>query len=93
VRYDLAPLDASVAAVPPIRFAFFDTTPPAGYRTIETEPIALSVRPVRRAPDPDPAPQPAAPETATSSRWPLALALGLGVLAWLALRRRRAPRA
>src|SRR5262249_33102491 len=37
--YELVPTDATVAAVPPIRFAFFERTPPAGYRTVSTAPI------------------------------------------------------
>jgi hypothetical protein len=45
IIYDLMPLDTSVDAVPPIRFAFFDTASPARYRMIETEPIPLAVRP------------------------------------------------
>jgi hypothetical protein len=44
VMHDLVARDASVRAVPPVQFAFFDTTPPAGYRTIETEPIPIVVR-------------------------------------------------
>lgn len=45
IIFDLMPLNTSVDAVPPIRFAFFDTVSPARYRMIETEPIPLAVRP------------------------------------------------
>jgi len=43
--YDLAPVDERVERVPPIAFSFFDPNEPAGYRTVETEPIPLVVRP------------------------------------------------
>ncbi|MHC4079570.1 MAG: hypothetical protein ACYST0_14150, partial [Planctomycetota bacterium] len=46
VTYDLAPLSMAVKAVPPIRFAFFDPTPPAGYRTVQTRRIPLTVGPL-----------------------------------------------
>lgn len=59
VLYDLAP-EAGVASVPPIRFTCFDTTPPAGYRTIETPPIPLTVHGPASRP-------PASPASGTSS--------------------------
>jgi hypothetical protein len=46
VTWDMAPLNATIKEVPPIVFAFFDPTPPAGYRTEETQPIPLRVRPL-----------------------------------------------
>ena len=58
VTFDLAPRDASVRAVPAIRFAYFDTTPPAGYRTLESRPIPIVVHsatarvPAAGAPEP-----------------------------------------
>jgi hypothetical protein len=44
IRYDLAPTSARVSEIPPIAFAYFDTQPPASYRTVRTEPIPLVVR-------------------------------------------------
>jgi hypothetical protein len=89
-RYDLVPLDESVTAVPPIRFAFFDVTPPAGYRTIQTEPIALRVRAAAAPPADALPPDPSAPPS-----WPSLLAVGgvavaLTLVLALALRKRRA---
>lgn len=48
ITYDVTPLSASVVEVPPIRFAFFDPAPAAGYRTVTTQPIPLRVRPNAR---------------------------------------------
>lgn len=44
--YEIAPLREVIRAVPSIQFAFFDPSPPAGYRVLQTEPIAISVRPL-----------------------------------------------
>jgi hypothetical protein len=44
VTFDLAPLTEEVQEVPPIGFAYFDTNPPARYRTIKTRSIPLKVR-------------------------------------------------
>jgi hypothetical protein len=75
-RYDLVPLDARVTYVPSIRFAFFDVTPPAGYRTIETQPIALVVHPAE-APSATPPPNSATPTaSARPFAWIAALVLG-----------------
>ncbi|HUR28324.1 MAG TPA: hypothetical protein VM509_09055, partial [Planctomycetota bacterium] len=41
---DLAPLDARVTRIPEVAFSFFDTTPPASYRTLRTAPIPVVVR-------------------------------------------------
>lgn len=84
VRYDLVPADAGVRTLPPVRFVFFDPTPPAGYRTLASEPIALQVRPAARsAPDAPSAPS-ARDGTADSGKWALAL-IGLAGLVLLAL--------
>jgi BatD DUF11 like domain len=45
ITYDLMPLSADVVEVPPIPFAFFDPTPPAGYHGIRTPAIPITVRP------------------------------------------------
>lgn len=57
-RYDLIPRVEGALEIPPVRFAFFDTTPPAGYRTLATEPIPLVVR------------APAAPQRTTEPELP-----------------------
>jgi hypothetical protein len=46
VTYDMAPLSLAVKEVPPIRFAFFDPAARPGYRTVETAPLPLTVRPL-----------------------------------------------
>ena len=59
IRYDIAPLDATIDAIPPIAFSSFDPHEPAAYRTVRTEPIPIRVRPApgsgkpTRAPAPD----------------------------------------
>ncbi len=45
VVYDLAPLGVDVKEAPGIAFPCFDTSPPAGYRVLQTEPIPLEVLP------------------------------------------------
>jgi hypothetical protein len=44
VTYDLVASDETVREVPALEFAFFDPAPPAGYRTVRTEPIPIRVR-------------------------------------------------
>ncbi|MDJ0974968.1 MAG: BatD family protein [Planctomycetota bacterium] len=44
IQYELAPLAADVQGVPAIELAYFDPTPPAGYRVATTQPIPLAVR-------------------------------------------------
>jgi hypothetical protein len=51
VRYDLVPDGPAVRAIPPVRFAYFDTTPPAGYRVLASEPIPITVRGSRVEPE------------------------------------------
>ncbi len=43
VIVDLAALDADVTEIPALPFPFFDPEPPAGYRVVATQPIALDV--------------------------------------------------
>ncbi len=75
--YDIAALSPDVDAVPPVPFAFFDPSPPAGYRVLRTEPIPLEVGPgggVSSAPDLSPRGDGAAPA------WLLPLAVAAGLL-------------
>ena len=44
IRYDLTATSAYVKALPAIAFSYFDTRAPAGYRTVETRPIPITVR-------------------------------------------------
>lgn len=46
VIYDISPLSDSVKEIPPIRFSYFDPTPPGSYKTAETPPIRLKVNPL-----------------------------------------------
>ncbi len=97
ITYHLAPRSAAVEEVPPIRFAYFDTTPPASYRVVETEAIPVAVRPPRSS---SPAIRP--PEPAVDARSdgapeaiPVVVALAVSALAVAAIRlarRRRARR-
>jgi hypothetical protein len=86
LRYDLVPRSAGVRAVPPVHFAYFDTGPPAGYRTLTSEPIPLVVRPADagRAPESAPPARPSGPRMLT------VVLGGLAVRAALALLVRRA---
>jgi len=92
VRYDLVPDGPEVRALPPVRFAYFDTTPPAGYRVLESEPIAIIVRegkaPAARAPPPSSA----APEPPTLVAWLPLPVFALLMLAWIVIRRARRAR-
>ncbi|MBI5852193.1 MAG: BatD family protein [Planctomycetes bacterium] len=57
ITYDLAPAVGGITAVPPIRFPYFDPTPPGAYRTAITAaiPIVVSGEPTVVAPDEAPA--------------------------------------
>ncbi len=46
VTWDLSPLSEAVTEIPAIPFSFFDTTEPAGFRTVATDAIPLVVRPL-----------------------------------------------
>jgi hypothetical protein len=52
LRYELSPRSADIAEIPAIPFAFYDPEPPAGYRTVRTEPITIAVRDGRAPPPP-----------------------------------------
>jgi len=43
-RYDLLPLADGAHDLPVVRFVSYTTTPPAGYRTLESDPIPIVVR-------------------------------------------------
>lgn len=45
LTYHLAPLREDVKEVPPIAFAYFDPHAPAGYRSVRTQAIPITVRP------------------------------------------------
>lgn len=87
---DLSPFSATVRQIPSIPFAFFDPSPPAGYRIARTNPIEVEVR---RTAGADPAPSaptaPASPKAAVprSSLAGWLAGAGLGVLVLAILRR------
>lgn len=76
VVYELSPANPGVDEVPALEFAWFDTTPPAGYRVARTEPVPLQVTPRADAPAETPSartapgadPSPTAGDRATASR-------------------------
>jgi len=77
IRYDVAAVDASVDAIPPLSLWYFD--PGAGaYRAARTDAIPLEVE----------GPAPAAP---SFPWWTLPAAAAGGLLGWLRMRRRREP--
>lgn len=78
VRYDLAPLGEEVTEVPSIPFAFFDPSPPGGYRSVRTRPIPIEVRPAHADTGLDPVTSASAPRTPS-------LALLAGVVLGFAL--------
>jgi len=97
---DLQPADARLWQVPPIRFDYFDPTPPAGYRVASSAPVDVTIeaaaveRPVSSQPDQGArataAPTPEAKEPGRSGSWPWFAGAGLGVVVLLLLARRLA---
>jgi oxygen tolerance protein BatD len=84
-RYQLAPEREGVYELPPLRFAYYDPAPPAGYRTLETAPIPLVVRAPAPGATPDAPPEaPTAPEPPAPRGFAMLLG-GVAVLAVLAL--------
>jgi hypothetical protein len=86
---DLVPLDARVTRIPPIAFSYFDTTPPAEYRTLHTEAIPIAIRgsPARATDAPEERPR------AGRDPWTIAAAASAALVVVLAafwLRARRA---
>lgn len=95
LRAEVAVTDATIDAVPPISFAYFDPGPPAGYVVVHTQPQPLRVNAVEDAPRAPTPSEPASPtpDGKSTALWMLAVALALGLGIWLAWRRRasRAP--
>jgi hypothetical protein len=95
LTYDLAPLSAQAWQVPAISFAYFDPSPPEGYRVVRTQPIDVVVRPGEKAAVVAREPRPSTTEGAEvpathGTRWFLpALAALLVVMLLLEARRRR----
>lgn len=90
-RYDLRAETPGTLTVPAQTYATFDTTPPAGYRTLESAALALHVRPPAVPEAPADA-SPGEPASDGGSRLPLLLGAGGLIVAGLAfawLRRRR----
>lgn len=95
IEYDIAPRSADVQRVPSIGLAVFDTTPPACYRVLRSEP--LEVRVIERA-RPQDAPANVASGTENAARaparppWPWIGAAALGLFAAGLLGRRIASK-
>jgi len=90
VRYDLRAERPGTLTLPTQSFATFDTTPPAGYRSVTSAALTLSVTPATSSP---PADSGSSEPTPASSNTTLVLAAGallLAVVGAVALRRRRA---
>jgi hypothetical protein len=100
VTYDLSPRSPSVSRVPAAPFSFFDPAgSPPQYRTVWTEPIALTVAAARAEPAPsaqpsheDPAPSEKA-KADTTRRLALLSSGGLALVLIVAARRARRRRA
>ena len=93
VTYDIAPLDQGVKAVPAIPFGYFDPNPPAGYRSVETRPIPILVRPEPLPPVPAPAPPDTRPKGDAVPIWAWATgAFALALVVWLLRAGRRRQR-
>jgi len=89
-RYDLVAERAGRWSVPAQTLATFDTTPPAGYRTLSSAPLELTIRPAA-ARALDVAPEAPAPSAQGGSKLVIALAGGALLVAGaaFALLRRR----
>ncbi|MBW2415611.1 MAG: BatD family protein, partial [Deltaproteobacteria bacterium] len=90
ITYDVAPLRAAVAEVPAIPFPYFDPRDPAGYRTVRTVPIPLTVQEGATGPaEPPPrkeAPRSVLPEVLAATL----LAAAVAILLWRRARGRAA---
>ncbi|MEO6708111.1 MAG: hypothetical protein ABIP42_00955, partial [Planctomycetota bacterium] len=92
IEYDLSPESAQVTRLPQVAFSFFDTTPPASYRTLRTDAIPVVVR-GRSSPE-NGVQGSGEPARAKTPGWTIGAAIGLAALAAgvggaLWLRRRR----
>jgi hypothetical protein len=85
ITYDLAPLHGKLTEIPSIPFVYFETTDPAGYRTIRTRAIPITVRgKPGTAPQPDKGSPPEAETRNLISVLILALLVlvSVGILLW-----------
>ncbi len=90
IEYDLAPTSEHSMRLPQVAFSYFDTTPPACYRTLESEAIAITVRAPERQPD---EPKVEKTNSAPSARpriWPYPAVIAVIIAVAIGRRRRRA---
>lgn len=93
IEYDLAPMRAGEVRVPQIEFAYFDPSPPAQYRSLQSESIQVLVRasggstPTTKLPE-----KPAASAT-NWIPWLIGVLIAAALTAAVTLRRRKAQRA
>ena len=93
VVFELAPLAAAVAEVPPLSLDFLDPGPPAAYRSARTAPIPLAVTPPVHAPAANPHDEPdrtGSPFRTGGLAAVLAALAALGAAVWFLVRRRAA---
>ncbi len=90
IEYDLAPTSERSMRLPQVAFSYFDTTPPAGYRTLESEAIAITVRaPEKQAHKPSVTETKSAP-SAKPRIWPYPAVIVVIIAVAVGRRRRRA---
>jgi hypothetical protein len=87
LTYDLEPVSDRVWQIPAIPFTYFDPEPPAGYRTVRTDPIEITVRRAEEAAPVAP-PREAARAAARYGPWLYGTGLVLVVVLVLVLARR-----
>ncbi|HTF88386.1 MAG TPA: hypothetical protein VK843_08250 [Planctomycetota bacterium] len=96
IEYDISPESAQVTRLPQVAFSFFDTTPPASYRTLRTDAIPIAVR--AAASQANGKQQTGEPTRENAPAWPIGVAIGFAALAaaiggalWLRGRRSTSP--
>lgn len=94
ITYDLSPRSDDVTEIPAIAFPVLDPGPPPAYRTRETQPIPILVRPAPEASRPPAPTGTAAPQSDGGRPWipVLLVALVMGVAAYVVRRARRSAR-
>ncbi len=90
IEYDLAPTSERSTRLPQIAFSYFDTTPPACYRTLESEAIAITVRALERQADKPQATEKQPEPSARRRIWLYPAVIGVVIAVAIGWRRRGA---